>query len=64
MSQAPSLFRNPLFRWGIAIFDAVILVAIGFFVVEDETVQLLVYGIAAAGLVLTPIILKRAAEKE
>ena len=64
MSQAPSLFRNPLFRWGIAIFDAAILVAVGFFIVEDETVRLLVFILAAVGLIATPMVLKRAASKE
>ncbi|MCU4743318.1 hypothetical protein [Natronoglomus mannanivorans] len=64
MSQVLSLFRSPLFRWGIAVFDAALVAAAGFFIVEDETVQLLVYAFAAAGLVLTPLILKRAAEKE
>lgn len=61
MSQTPSLFRNPLFRWGIAIFDAAILVAIGVFIVEDETVQLLIFLLAVVGLILTPMVLKRAA---
>lgn len=64
MSQAPSLFRNPLFRWRIAIFDAAILVAVGFFLVEDGTVQLLIFMFAAVGLILTPMVLKRAASKE
>ena len=64
MSRAPSMFQNPLFRWGIAVFDAALLAAVGFFLVEDETVQVLVYAIAASALILTPLVLKRATEMD
>lgn len=64
MSQTASLFRYPLFRWGIAAFDAVIIAAIGFFFVEDETLQLAIYAVAIAGLILTPLLLKRTVPEE
>ncbi|WP_158303767.1 hypothetical protein [Natronomonas pharaonis] len=43
-------------------FDAALLAAIGLFFVEDATVRLGLYGLAAASLVLTPMVLRRAAE--
>ncbi|ELY93564.1 hypothetical protein C482_19239 [Natrialba chahannaoensis JCM 10990] len=64
MSQAPSLFQNPFFRWGIAAFDAAIIAGIGLFLVEDETLQLGIYAVAVAALIITPIVLKRAASVE
>lgn len=58
------MFQNPRFRWGIAVFDAALLAAIGYVFVEDVTVQLLVYSLAASALVLTPLVLKRSAHKQ
>jgi len=58
---APTLFQNPLLRWGIALLDAIVIAAIAIVFVEDRTLQLMLFAVAAAGLVITPMILKRAA---
>lgn len=59
--MAQTLFQNPLFRWGMGVVDAIIFVSIALFVFEDRTIQLLLFAMAAAGLILTPMVLKRAA---
>lgn len=61
MAQSPNLFRNPLFRWGLPAMTTVMIVAIAFLVVEDRTLRLAMFAVAAADLLVTPQILKRAA---
>lgn len=56
-----NLYRNPIFRWGMGVFDAILFVSVALFVVEDRTLQLLLFAAAAVGLVLTPMVLKGAA---
>lgn len=63
--MAQTLFQNPFFRWGMGVVDAIIFVAIAFLLFEDRPMmQLLLCVIAAVGLILTPMILKRATMKE
>lgn len=59
-----TLFQNPLFRWGMGVFDAIIFVSIALLFFEDRTTQLLLFVIAAVGLILTPMVLKRAAMEQ
>ena len=59
-----TLFQNPLFRWGMGVFDAIIFVAVAVVFIEDRTTQLLLFVIAAVGLILTPMVLKRAAMEQ
>jgi len=59
-----TLFQSPLFRWGMGVFDAIIFVSIALLVFEDRTIQLILFGFAAVGLILTPMVLKRAAMEE
>lgn len=55
------LFQNPLFRWGMGVFDAILFVSVALLVVEDRRTQLALFVVAALGLVLTPMVLKGAA---
>jgi hypothetical protein len=48
----------------MGVFDAIIFVSIGLFVFEDRTAQMVLFVMAAAGLILTPMVLKRAAMEE
>lgn len=59
--MAPTLFQNPLLRWGIALLDAIVIAAIAIVFIDDRTLRVLMFAVAAAGLVITPMILKRAA---
>jgi len=59
MSQTPTLFQNPLFRWGMPAVTATMIVAISLLVVEDQIVRLTMLLVAAVDLVVTPQILKR-----
>ena len=61
MAQSPNLFRNPLFRWGLPTMSALVIVATAFFLVDDRMFQLMMFAFAAADLLVTPQILKRAA---
>lgn len=60
MSGQATLFHNPLFRWGMPAATATIIVGIAFFLIEDQTLRLLMLAIAGLDLVVTPQILKRA----
>ncbi|ERH06413.1 MAG: hypothetical protein J07HN4v3_02029 [Halonotius sp. J07HN4] len=55
------MLRNPIFRWGVGGAGAIVVAAIAFLVL-DGTAQLVAYFIAAMDLIVTPQILKRAAE--
>jgi len=55
------MLRNPLFRWGVGLSGAVMVAAVSYLFLSG-TVQLVAYGIAAMDAVVTPLILKRAAE--
>ena len=48
----------------MGVFDAIIFISIALLVFEDRTIQLILFGFAAVGLILTPMVLKRAAMKE
>jgi len=61
MAQSGTLFRNPLFRWGMPAFTTAVIVAIALLVVEDRTVRLAMLAVGAVDLLVTPQILKRAA---
>ena len=60
MTQSLNLFRNPLFRWGLPAMTTAIIVAIAFLLIEDQTFRLMMLAVAAADLLVTPQILKRA----
>ncbi len=64
MSEQPNLFHNPVFRWGMPATTAILVLGIAFFFVEDQTLRLLMVGIAGLDLVVTPQILKRAAQAD
>jgi hypothetical protein len=64
VSVQATLFRNPLFRWGMPAATAAIIVAVAFLLVEDRTLRLAMLGVAALDFVVTPQILKRAARAE
>ena len=61
MSQSANMFRSPVVRWGMPAMTATIIVAIAFLVTEDQTLRVAMLGVAAADLLVTPQILKRAA---
>ena len=54
------MLGNPLVRWGIGLWGAVVVVAVAYFFLSG-TAQLVAYGIAALDAVVTPLILKQAA---
>jgi hypothetical protein len=55
------MLRNPIFRWGVGGAGAITVAAVAFLFL-DGMVQLVAYAIAAIDLIVTPQILKRAAE--
>jgi len=57
------VLHNPAVRWGIGISGGVMVGAVGFFFLTGVT-QLVAYGIALLDMVLTPLILKQAAESQ
>mgnify|MGYP006896942519 CR=1 FL=1 len=62
MAQSPNLFRNPLFYWGLPAMTTAIIIAIAFLVIEDQTLRLIMLGVAAVDILVTPQILKLAAQ--
>jgi len=56
------MLRNPVFRWSIGLSGAVVVAIVAYFFLSG-TVQLVAYGIAALDAIVTPQILKRAAEE-
>ena len=56
------MFHNPLFRWSIGLSGAILVAAVAYFFLSG-TVQLVAYGIAAVDAIVTPQILKRAADQ-
>ena len=55
------MLRNPIFRWGVGLFGAIVVAAVSFLFLTG-TAQLVAYGIAMLDAVVTPVILKQAAE--
>lgn len=55
------MFRNPLLRWGLPAMTAAVIAGIALFLITDQTLRLLMLGIAVLDIVVTPQILKRAA---
>lgn len=64
MSAQRTLFHNPLFRWGMPAATAAIVAGIAFFLIEDQTLRLLMLVIAGLDFVVTPQVLKRATRVE
>ncbi|WP_459194254.1 hypothetical protein [Halosimplex sp. J119] len=60
MSQ-PNLLMNPLFRYGMAASGAAVVAVVAYLYLEGTT-QLVAYGVAALDVLVTPQILKHAAE--
>lgn len=58
-----NLLSKPLFRYGIGVTSAAIVLAVAFFLIEDQTVRYLLVAVAASDLLVTPWILGRAAEQ-
>jgi len=56
------MLENPLFRWGVGLWGAVVVIAIAYFFLSG-TVQLVAYGVAVVDAIMTPLVLKRAAEE-
>ena len=61
MAQSANAFQSPIVRWGMPAMTTAIIVALAFLVIEDRTPRLAMLGVAAADLLVTPQILKRAA---
>lgn len=61
MSQANTLLHSPLFRWGMPAISAAIAIGIGLFLLEDRTVQIAIFVVAALDMLVVPQVLKRAA---
>ncbi|OYR58405.1 hypothetical protein [Halorubrum halodurans] len=61
MAQSANALQSPIVRWGMPAMTAAIIVALAFLVVEDQTLRLAMLGVAAADLLVTPQVLKRAA---
>jgi len=57
------LHRTRLFEWGMGISGGAIVAATAFFFLTG-TVQLVAYGIALLDALVTPLILKKAAENQ
>ncbi|MEA1932361.1 hypothetical protein [Halohasta litorea] len=57
------VLHNPAVRWGIGLSGGLIVIAIAFFFLSG-TVQLVAYGVALLDMVVTPLILKMAAEEQ
>ena len=64
MSEQATLFRNPVFRWGMPATTAILILGMAFLFIEDQTLRLLMVAIAGMDLVITPQILKRAAQAD
>lgn len=63
MTDQGHLLLNPLFRHGIVLMSTVAVVAVAFLFVENNRLRIVVLGIAAVDLIVTPQILKRAAKQ-
>ena len=61
MSRSANLFKSPVVRWGMPLMTTVAIIAIALFIIEDRILRLAMVGVAAADLLVTPQILKRAA---
>jgi len=57
------MLHNPAVRWGIGLSGGLTVAAVAFFFLIG-TVQLVAYGIALLDALLTPLILKQAAENQ
>lgn len=57
------MLHNPTVRWGIGLSGALVVAAISFRFLSG-TVQLVAYGIALLDILVTPQILKMAAEQQ
>ncbi len=60
MAGSATLFRNPLFRWGIPAMTAVVAIGFAFFLIDHQLVRWAIVAVAVADLLVTPQILKRA----
>jgi len=59
----PNPPANPPFKYGMGVASAAIVVGVALFPVEDRTFRLLVFGIAALDLLVTPWVLGQATEQ-
>jgi len=57
------MLHNPAVRWAIGLSGGAIVAAVAFFFLNG-TVQLAAYGIALLDALVTPLILKKAAENQ
>ena len=55
------VLHNPAIRWGMGISGGLVVAAVGFLFLSG-TAQLVAYGVALLDILVTPQILKRAAE--
>ena len=61
MSQADTLLHNPLFQWGMPAIGAAIAIGIALFVLEDRTVRIAIFVVAAFDMLVAPQVLKQVA---
>lgn len=64
MTDRQNLLLNPLFRYGMPAMSAVVIAAMAFLLIEDQTVRVTMLLVAAADLLVTPWILKRARKEQ
>jgi len=57
------MLHNPAVRWGIGLSGGLTVAAVSYFFLSG-TVQLVAYGIALLDILVTPQILKKAAEQQ
>jgi len=57
------VLHNPAVRWGIGLSGGLVVAAVSFFFLTGTT-QLVAYGIALLDILVTPQILRLAAEQE
>lgn len=62
MSTQGNLLRNPLLRWGMPALTAAVIAGMALFLIEDRTLRLAMLAMALLDVVLTPQVLKRAAQ--
>lgn len=62
MSNSANIFQSPIVRWGMPAITTAIIVAVALLVIQDQTFRLVMLGVAVADLLVTPQILKRAAQ--
>jgi ABC-type transport system involved in cytochrome bd biosynthesis fused ATPase/permease subunit len=64
MAEQQNLLLNPLFRYGMPAMSAVVIVAVAFLIIEDQTVRMAMLLVAAVEIFVIPWVLKRAGKEQ